>query len=77
MHLGNLSKEQKDNIEIYAGQVVLELLIKTIFSTVFIALYLGLVVKEIHVPKNGLSTRPLHFIHSLELIKYIASNAKE
>ena len=34
------------------------------FFSIFIALYLGLVVGEKHVyRKNGLSTRPLHIIH--------------
>ena len=43
------------------------------FFSIFIALYLGLVVGEKHVyRKNGLSTRPLHIIHVI-VFKYIAS----
>ena len=45
------------------------------FFSIFIALYLGLVVGEKHVYKeNGLSTRPLHLIHLLVFKStYIAS----
>ena len=45
--------------------------------SIFIALYLGLVVGEKHVyRKNGLSTRPLHLVINSFLLLYRKASTK-